>query len=179
MPRRTLNTKAATTWLKDSSQIVAEKVVFTALKRREHCGATDATRQSEIRGYIYQQKTGSYLPAEKANTTAETRRKIPAQADLERICVECFFRKWKITQRRILYIGFPSQKPIQPFARKSGQPPPRIRNGGSEEVVTKPKITQHRNHIGRHYPRKCKPQRAENPTVRVSRNGTEIPRDNF
>ena len=97
MPRRTLNTKAATTWLKDSSQIVAGKVVHTALKRREHSGATDATRQSEIRGYIYQQKTGSYLPAEKANTTAETRRKIPTQVDSERIRVTCFFRKEKIT----------------------------------------------------------------------------------
>ena len=97
MPRRTLNTKAATTWLKDSSQIVAGKVVYNALKRREHGGATDATRQNEIRGYIYQQKTGFYLPAEKANTTAETRRKIPTQVDSERIRVTCFFRKEKIT----------------------------------------------------------------------------------
>ena len=87
MPGRTLNTKAATTWRKDPSQIDARKVVYTALKRREHGGATDATRHSEIRGYIYQQKTGSYLPAEKANTTAETRRKIPTQVDSERIRV--------------------------------------------------------------------------------------------
>ena len=71
----------------------AEQIVYTALKRREHSGATDAIRHSEIRGYIYQQKTGSYLPAEKANTTAETRRKIPAQVDLERVSVACFFRK--------------------------------------------------------------------------------------
>ena len=75
----------------------AGKVVYTALKRREHSGATSATRHSEIRGYIYQQKTGSYLPAEKANTTAETRRKIPNQVDLERICVACFFKEDKIT----------------------------------------------------------------------------------
>ena len=85
VPRRTIYTKAATTWRKDSSQIVAGKIVYTALKRREHGGATDATRYSEIRGYIYQQKTGSYLPAEKANTTAESRRKIPTQVDLEMI----------------------------------------------------------------------------------------------
>ena len=74
MPRRMLNTKAATTWRKDSPQIdyqmMQTKVVYTALKRREHGGATDATRCREIRGYIYQLKTGSYLPAEKANTTA-------------------------------------------------------------------------------------------------------------
>ena len=65
--------------------IVAGEIVYTALKRREHGVATDVTRYSEIRGYIYQQKTGSYLPAEKANTTAETRRKIPTQVDLEMI----------------------------------------------------------------------------------------------
>ena len=73
MPRRTLNTKAATTWLKDFFQIVAGKVAYTTLKRREHSGATDATRQSEIREYIYQQETGSYLPAEKANTPPRIR----------------------------------------------------------------------------------------------------------
>ena len=56
---------------------------------------------------------------------------------------------------------------------------PRIRNEGFEEVVTKPKVVQHRNCVGSHYTRKCKPQRAENPTVRVSRNGTEVPRKKF
>ena len=45
----------------------------------------------------------------------------------------------------------------------------RIRNEGFEEVVTKPKVVQHRNCVGSHYTRKCKPQRAENLTVRVSR----------
>ena len=60
-----------------------------------------------------------------------------------------------------------------------GLPPPRIRNAGSEKVETKvikPTTTQRRNHVGRYYPRKYKQQFAENPTLRVSRNGTEIPR---
>ena len=71
----------------------AGQVVYTVLKRREHGGATEATRCREIIGDIYQQKTGFYLPAEQAYTTAETRRKIPTQVDSERIRVRCFFRR--------------------------------------------------------------------------------------
>ena len=98
MPRRGLNTKAATTWRKDSSQIdyqmMQEKSsTHTALKRRERGLATDAIRRSEIRGYVYPQKSASYTPAAKANTTAETRRKIPAQVNLKRIWCQMFLQK--------------------------------------------------------------------------------------
>ena len=173
MPRRTLNTKAATTWRKDASHIyyqMMQEIVHTALVRGKPEGMSY---------HDYQQKSGSYLPAEKANTTAETRRKIPAQVDLERICVKCFFhrREDNSTQNSLHKISFAES--YTAIREENSQPPPKIRNGGSEEVVTNPKITQRRNHVGRHYPRKCKPQRAENPTVRDSRNGMEIPRENL
>ena len=66
MPRRTLNTKAAITWRKDSSQIDYQMMHKNRPYRTEATRTQRRTRRSEIRGYLYQQKSKYYLPAQKS-----------------------------------------------------------------------------------------------------------------
>ena len=163
MPRRKLNTKAATTWRKDSSQIGYQMVQENRPYR------LDARK---IRRYVYhdyQQKSGSYLPAEKT----------PQQKQGVRSRLKLIWEEFASSSSSEFSIEDLFHRKLCSHARGNNQPPLKTQNRGSEEVVTKPKIIQCRNHVGRRYPRKCKPQRAENPTVRVSRNGTEIPRENL
>ena len=179
MPRRTLNTKAATTWRKDSSQVDAGKVVYTALKRREHGGALDVAKSE---GILINRRRG--LTCQRRKLTPQQKQGVRSRLKLIQ---KEFASHVSSEKRRELNAEFsikrsPALKATQLFARRNSQPPPRIRNAGSEEVetkVTKPKTTQRRNHVGRYYPRKCKQQFAENPTGRVSKNGTEIPRKNL